>query len=259
MDAKWIDADAAAGGTLAPTFLGPYEDVEPNTRVLRVRYAIRVPHKYLPLVLGVTYNPRQLHDELVITVRANGEEAMLTHLIDWVCAACNLTFDANNAHAAPVTLLPNGIVRPGIDVKLAAHHVREKVYADVPAAKPNTTTTTDAMTQYFTFSAQERQLEAAQRQAQRIEDRAPKLLSSTNPELNLGFTRACEVDNEAADLPPPASKSPQRQERLATQHGSNGFANPLPPTRCSHQSSSSRVHRIRDDAYDRRLRFHGPG
>ena len=146
---------------------------------------------------------------------------MLAHLINWVCAACTLTFDVNNDPASPVTLLPNGLVRPGIDEKLAAH-VREKVYADVPAAKPNTTTTTtnDAMTQYFAFSAQERQLDAAQRHAQRIEDKAPKLLSSTNPELTLDYMRACEVDNEA-DLPPLLqkvhnAKKDQRRTTIAT-------------------------------------------
>ena len=222
MDTKWIDADAAAAAGAAPVpTLGPYENVEADTRILRVRYAIRVPHKYLPLVLGVTYKPRQLYDELVVNVRANGDEAMLTHLIDWVCAACTLTFDANNDPASPVTLLPNGLVRPGIDERLAAH-VRDKVYADVPAVKPNPTND-NAMTQYFAFSAQERQHEAALRQAQRIEDKAPKLLSSTNPELTLAYMRACEVDNEA-DLPPLLqkvhnAKKDQRRTTIETAFG----------------------------------------
>jgi hypothetical protein len=50
------------------------------------------------------------------------------------------------------------------------------------------------------MSLQDRLHDAAQRQAQRIEDRAPKLLSHTDPELTLILMRSCEVDNEA-DLP----------------------------------------------------------
>jgi hypothetical protein len=41
-----------------------------------------------------------------MTIRANGEEAMLGQLIDWVCAACTRTFDAINNPAPPITLLP---------------------------------------------------------------------------------------------------------------------------------------------------------
>jgi hypothetical protein len=74
MDAKWINADAR--GPPVP-MLGPYENAEPDTRTLRMRYAIRVPQKYLSIVLlGVTYQPHQLYDELVVTIRANGDEAM---------------------------------------------------------------------------------------------------------------------------------------------------------------------------------------
>jgi hypothetical protein len=88
MDAKWIQADA---GGLPVDLLGPYENTEPNTRTLRVRYTIRVPHKFVPTVLGVTFTPRQLYDQLVMTIRANGEEVMLAHLVDWCCAACTRT------------------------------------------------------------------------------------------------------------------------------------------------------------------------
>jgi hypothetical protein len=101
-------------------------------------------------------------NSLSLAVRANGEEAMLEHLVDWVCAACTLTFDANNAHAPPVTLLTNGLlVHPGMDEKLAVH-VRDK----------------------------DRLLAAAQHQAQQVEDRAPRLLSQTDPELVLILTRS---------------------------------------------------------------------
>jgi hypothetical protein len=74
MDAKWIDADAR--GPPIP-MLGPYENTDADTRrTLCMRYAIRVPQKYLPMVLGMQYQPRQLYDEeLIITIRANGEEA----------------------------------------------------------------------------------------------------------------------------------------------------------------------------------------
>jgi hypothetical protein len=81
-----------------------YENTITDTRTfLRVRYAIRVPHKYLPIVvLGVTYKPPQLYDELVVTIRANREEAMLEHLVDWVCAACG----------APTPLTPTTPLHP---------------------------------------------------------------------------------------------------------------------------------------------------
>jgi hypothetical protein len=97
------------------------------------------------MVLGVTsYQPRQLYDELVIiTNRANGEEAMLVHLVNWFCIACTLTqYDANNDPAPPpVTLLTNGLMRPGLDEKLAAHILvlgGNKIYADVRAVNPQT-------------------------------------------------------------------------------------------------------------------------
>jgi hypothetical protein len=31
-----------------------------------------------------------------MTIQANGEEAILEHLIDWVCAACTRTSNTNN-------------------------------------------------------------------------------------------------------------------------------------------------------------------
>jgi hypothetical protein len=95
------------------------------------------------------------------------------------------TFDANNATAPPVTLLANGLVRPGLDENLAAHVRNKIVYADIPALNPHhTANTNDApMTQFFAMSLQDRLQEAAQHQAWRVEDRAPKLLSQSDPEL----------------------------------------------------------------------------
>jgi hypothetical protein len=125
-----------------------------------------VPHKYIPTVLGVTYRARQLYDELVVNIRANGEEAMLKHLIDWVCAACTLTFDANHNPAPPVTLLANGLMRPGLDEKLAAH-IRDKVYADVPALNPRQFVAQGGtqVSQIMAGFLQDRQLAAGEREA----------------------------------------------------------------------------------------------
>ena len=58
MDHLWIEADA--GGVPAP-LLGPYAAGTPDTRVIRTRRMIRVPHKYVGLVLGERLEPRQLY------------------------------------------------------------------------------------------------------------------------------------------------------------------------------------------------------
>jgi hypothetical protein len=60
MDAKWIEADASGPPV---TTLGPYETADTDTRMLRMRYAHALRHTRAPAQV-----PRQLYDELVITI-----------------------------------------------------------------------------------------------------------------------------------------------------------------------------------------------
>jgi hypothetical protein len=145
MDAMWIAADA---GGAPVTLLGPYVGADPDTRQLRARNAIRVRHKYVPLVLGNSFTPRQLWDQLVVPIFAAGEDAELEHLVNWCCVTCTHTTDANNQPGAPATMLVNGLIRREPDANLQ-RHIRDRVFMDLPAVDPRQARTEPQMTQFL--------------------------------------------------------------------------------------------------------------
>ena len=72
-----------AGNPLDP-LVGPHADDEPNTELVYTRHCMYVPHKYTPLVIGVSLTPREAWERLHAAISADGKEQECKPLLDFV-------------------------------------------------------------------------------------------------------------------------------------------------------------------------------
>jgi hypothetical protein len=176
--------------------LGLNENTLNDTRTLRVCYAMHT-------MLAPQISPYGARGDLP-TMPPTVQRVSRHHPSQW-----------RRSHArAPRQLgLRRLCAPPSMDERLVAAHVRDRIYADLPASSnPLHTvhTTNNAMTtKYFVMSTQDRLLDAAQRQDQSVvKDRAPKLLSQSDPELVL--TLMLPIRSGAGTDPHACPRSGQR-------------------------------------------------
>jgi len=125
---------------------------------------------------------------------------MLAHLIDWVAVASTAAPDINGQPAPPKTMIATGLMSPRLDTSLAAH-ITAKLHADLPALSPHYVDNSGQAAQILAGVRLDRQLEVQEQRAQRAEDRAPKLISQSDPELCEKLMRLVGAADESL-LPP---------------------------------------------------------
>ena len=110
----------------------------PDSEQLDTRRLVQVPPKYVEIVMGRSFTPRQLWDELGGAIVNDQNAGDCVHLLDWIRAA--LTLRVNPADPArylkPSNCLPPGSL-PALDVDGDLQAVRWNwVRADLPALDP---------------------------------------------------------------------------------------------------------------------------
>jgi hypothetical protein len=73
--------------------VGPFVANTPGTDTIRTRTCMFVPTKYVHIVLDRRLTPRQLWEQLVGAIIANGDAVACAPLIDWVRTCCTLQTD----------------------------------------------------------------------------------------------------------------------------------------------------------------------
>jgi hypothetical protein len=248
---------------------GAVDPDSPHAVVTRTRLLTRVPHRYIPLVLGQRLTPRALWTTLGTTIIADGNEVSCAPLLDWLRLACSPI-----PGPTPADLLPplncigpkEALIRPEVDPILHAHRW-SMVLADLPALAAATLPPVQPVEALIhalrddrladrTAASAERELDRATTAAARLVAAAPKPPSEAFPVLIDGLLRTCEVQSET-DLPPlwpRISAAPAKHRRALLQEAimaraqDDSAATRLYPVITKHVSET--VFQLKFGAYD---------
>jgi len=83
--------DTALAGDPDAIFLGPYDDADAGTELIRVRRTCYVPPSYVPLLLGGPMSPRDAWQVLRGQLQVEGNELSCKPLVDFLRAAITLS------------------------------------------------------------------------------------------------------------------------------------------------------------------------
>jgi hypothetical protein len=182
--------------------VGPFDEDDPFTELVRARFFTPVPKAYIPLVMGQPHwTPRQLWVALAGQIAADGRNIPCAPLLKWLRLASTVTAGAGgNAPAAPPVIS----VDP-LEVPLADEWLNRRVWSwvssDLPALAHRTGGAASVMTDSLVALTMEFAKQREDAAAARSAAKAPKTMSEKYPEATEGLCRICEVTTDA-ELPP---------------------------------------------------------
>lgn len=176
--------------------LEPLDDDAHATRQIRTRYIMHVPPKYIPILVNQRLTPRELWDQLLISLEEEGDINTCRELVDWVVATCFRTAPGGRSH----TLRPPPAV-PQSDAALFQHR-RRVLHHQLPALSTRNALQPDHVQLYATMGQilnETRQATIAA--ADRATTRTPKTPAAVWTVSLPGLMRLCNVE-QVEDLPP---------------------------------------------------------
>jgi len=183
--------------------VGPYQDNDPDTEMVRTRFFAPVPKEYASVVIRRgRFTPEELWTELGALILADNRGQMCAPLLKWIRIAGTYSGPSEAPGDAPMP--PTNTVVP-LTAPLSDAQLQLRLWgwltADLPALAHRTGTTTGAMTATLDAMRAEFARQREDASAARVASKLPKTMSAKYPEASDGLRRLCEVASDE-DLPP---------------------------------------------------------
>jgi hypothetical protein len=175
----------------------------PDTEEKVTRFACQVGPAYAGIVVGRTFPPRTLWDELVGAITNDNREADCEHLLTWMRIAMTMQVDPTDANLSvvPANCLPPNSLQPlDVDENLQQHRWNI-LRSHLPALDPVHRGPADPLVALIGVMRQERCAERDENVARSNAELDPKLPSAVFPFSTDKWMRMADVHNER-DLPP---------------------------------------------------------
>ena len=187
------------------TKLGPFNDGDPDTELVKTRRMVPVPPAYVPMVLDRPLDPKQLWEQVGGTIIADGQEAECGVLLDWLRVALTWRAPAPPSTTArpPVNLLGSlATTFPPLRVDAALQSRRwEILRQDLPALDPSTIQPADHLLNLVDNLRAEQAATRLEQAEARNRATAPKQPTTVFPQAAVLWKRYCLVATDD-DLPP---------------------------------------------------------
>jgi hypothetical protein len=171
-----------------------------DTETLDSRFLVQIPQAYLPMLLTRQLTPRELWEQVVMAIIAEGKQQACEVFITWARVALVLRPDPTDPtnFLAPANCM--GLARtsfPTIAVDAALQHHRWSVLVqDLPALDPQRLSQSDQVLAVLAALRQDRAAERAADAATATAAKQPKLPSEVFPMTVPVWMLACGVANE---------------------------------------------------------------
>ena len=179
--------------------LPPIEDDERGEE-LKCRKLQVVPHCYVRLVMGKDHSPLQLWRELGGAIRAAREETDMRPLLQWLqLAASRVVDEGTEDERLPPTHLGEEMTTFPALRSAALHRLRLNILReDFPewTRQAGVPEKSGDLSDLYRLMRRDQERERAQRNAQRLSDKAPKKPSEKFPWATRRFLLICGVDAE---------------------------------------------------------------
>jgi hypothetical protein len=108
------------------SYLGPYDEVEPNTELLQARRAVPIPHCYIALVYNKQFTAREAWNQVAMQIIYDDRTIDCAVLLNFLCVAMVLPpqIQGRPRPIVPPTALPERLTAPVADADLLSHQHR---------------------------------------------------------------------------------------------------------------------------------------